>query len=110
MKHARVAIAELKEGTVNATVRHVEQELLPLFRGQPGFISYALYHGPGNMLFSVSEWESREAAEEAVRLANTWTERAVPEAVFKQVVVGEQAFEAATPVLGEHEAAPGSVH
>ena len=111
MKYARIAINELKPGTVNISIDRTENELLPLFRNQPGFISYAVYRVQERSVASVSVWETREAAENAVRLADDWIKSSLPEAVVaSRVVIGELAFESEGPSLLHSEELPPSLH
>jgi heme-degrading monooxygenase HmoA len=100
MRYARIAIHELKEGTVEVSVGRAESALLPILRAQPGFVSYAVYRVDQMSVASVSVWESREAAQAAVQLTQDWIDGNLPETVLKShVVVGEQVFESAGPLL-----------
>jgi hypothetical protein len=101
MRYARIAIHELKAGTVDVSVGRAESQLLPLLRGQPGFVSYAVYRIDHQSVASVSVWETREAAEASVRLSQDWIDGNLPGTVLKShIVVGEQAFESVGPSLG----------
>jgi heme-degrading monooxygenase HmoA len=111
MKYARIAINELRSGTINISIDRAEKELLPLFRNQPGFISYAVYRVDERSVASVSVWETREAAENAVHLAEDWIKSSLAESmVASRVVVGELAFESEGPSLFQSEEPAPPLH
>ena|SRR5207244_1302403 len=111
MSYARIAIHDLRPGTVNTSVGRAEAELLPLLRGQPGFLSYAVYKISEGQVASVSAWETREAADRAVELAEDWIHSSLTQAVLSsQVVVGELAFQSEGPSLTAGEEAPPPIH
>jgi hypothetical protein len=110
MKYTRIAIHDLKPGTIAFTLDRAENELLPLFRTQPGFISYAVYQVSDHQVASVSRWETREAADNATRLAEDWIKDSMPGSVSSsRVVVGELVFESEGPSLTAGEE-PAPLH
>jgi len=110
MKYTRIAIHDLKPGTVAITLERTENQMLPLFRSQPGFLSYAVYQVSDRQVASVSTWETREAADNATRLAEDWIKSSMPGSVSSsRVVVGELAFESEGPSLTSSEE-PTALH
>ncbi len=68
MSHARVAVFHLKPGSAYDVADKAEREILPLFRNQPGFISYSLMTMGSDAIASFSMWDSKRQAEDAARL------------------------------------------
>jgi heme-degrading monooxygenase HmoA len=70
--HARVAIYTITAGTVEEVAGAAEAGMVPIFREQPGFISYRIVAADGDTCVSISRWETHEQAEEAARAAAAW--------------------------------------
>jgi hypothetical protein len=75
MAHGRVAVFTLKPGSAHEVAGRAEQDILPLFRNQPGFISYTLMTIGDDAIASFSMWDSKRQAEEANRLAGDWVQK-----------------------------------
>jgi heme-degrading monooxygenase HmoA len=70
--HMRVAVYTITAGTVEEIALAAEAGLLPIFRPQPGFISYRILAAQGDTCLSVSRWETHEQANAAARTAAEW--------------------------------------
>ena len=105
MKHIRIATYEFKPEKIAESLGRAERELLPLFRSQRGFVSYAVYlTDPGNVA-SLSVWADQEAAENAAKLAGDWVKRNLADAVIAQkVTIGKLAFDESEPLAAGTEA------
>jgi heme-degrading monooxygenase HmoA len=58
-------------GDIHEIAQKAEQGLLPIFQSQPGFKAYTVSESDGE-IFSMSAWESAEAAEAANAAAADW--------------------------------------
>ena len=58
-------------GDIHEIAQKAEQGLLPIFQSQPGFKAYTVSQSEGE-IFSMSAWESAEAAEAANAVASDW--------------------------------------
>jgi Antibiotic biosynthesis monooxygenase len=74
MAHARVVIFNLRPGSARDVAEKAEREVLPMFRSQPGFISYTLATQGEDAVLSFSMWDSKRQAEEANRVAGEWVQ------------------------------------
>jgi heme-degrading monooxygenase HmoA len=81
MRCARIVFFELKPKTVDVSIRRATEELLPRFRRQPGFVSYQLAKVDDRSIISISTWETKDAAENANRVAAEWAKGALPEII-----------------------------
>ena len=70
--HARVAVYTITAGTVEEIALAAEAGLLPIFRAQPGFVSYRIVAAQGDACVSISRWETHEQANAAARAAADW--------------------------------------
>ncbi len=67
MNHARVGVYTLTTTPTEAT-RLATEEMLPIFKRQPGFIDYQVVTGDGKLI-SISTWKSKEHANEGTKQA-----------------------------------------
>jgi heme-degrading monooxygenase HmoA len=70
MAAARVALYHY-QGSVDEIRDRVQSGMVPILRDQAGFISYDIVHA-GDVLVSVSRWDSEEQAEQAVGTIADW--------------------------------------
>ena len=68
--HARMATYRIS-GDAHELARKAEEGMLPIFKAEPGFKAYNLVVS-GDMLTSVSVWDSSSAAEAATPAAASW--------------------------------------
>ena len=71
-EHVRIAIYTLKKGTAEETAELAKGGMLPIFRGQPGFVRYGLVLLDDGSIASVSVWETQDEAETANVAAADW--------------------------------------
>jgi quinol monooxygenase YgiN len=71
MPHECIAVYKL-QASASDMVRRAEEEMLPIFRQQPGFIAYELIETGTDSLISISTWQSQEQANEATKSAALW--------------------------------------
>jgi Antibiotic biosynthesis monooxygenase len=96
MRYARVAFYEMAPKTIDISIRRSMLGLLPVFRQQPGFVSYQLVKVGERSLVSFSVWETREAAEEANRATADWASENLPDTVVSsRLYIGPIAFDSA---------------
>ena len=67
--HVRIAVYTLKKGPVEEVVELAEKGMLPIFKGQPGFLRYGLAQLDDGKFASVSIWETHDEAEAATAQA-----------------------------------------
>jgi len=72
MAHARVALYSVEVGALDELRQKVQEGMVPILRDQPGFISYDVVDGGGDMVISVSRWETHDQAEAAVQTIADW--------------------------------------
>ena len=76
-------------GDINEIAQKAENGLLPIFQSQPGFKAYTVSETDGE-IFSMSAWESAEAAEAANIAAADWVaENLADELELKESRFGE---------------------
>jgi hypothetical protein len=68
--HARFARYAFSGDALEIT-RRAEEGMLPIFQSQPGFKAYTIFEGDGE-IFSLSTWESADAADAANKAAAQW--------------------------------------
>ena len=76
MQYARIAVYKVKTGgaiTVDEAIRRSQTGMLPIFRNQPGFVSYGQVKAGQDSVISISFWQSRQQAEAAVQLSESWS-------------------------------------
>ena len=72
MQHVRVATYTITSGTAQEIFRAGEEGMLPVFKGQPGFLGYGLAHDGSGTVLSITRWKTHEAAENATVAAAEW--------------------------------------
>ena len=68
--HGRIATSRVS-GDPHELAQKAEEGMLPIFEAQPGFKAYILVVG-GDVLTSMSAWETAEEAEAATPAAASW--------------------------------------
>ena len=68
--HGRIATYRIS-GDPQELARKAEEGMLPIFQARPGFRAYIIVVG-GDMLTSMSAWDSVEEAEAATPAAASW--------------------------------------
>jgi heme-degrading monooxygenase HmoA len=58
-------------GDPRELARRTQESMLPLFQGQPGFVSYSVM-ATGNQVLSFSIWETEEQADAANKVSRDW--------------------------------------
>lgn len=64
-----------ESGSIGEMAALVDQKFLPLVSQIPGFIAYYFVDAGMNAVATVSIFESRQGAEQSVRLAGEWVQR-----------------------------------
>lgn len=101
MQHVRVAIYQVKPGTVDEVIRKAQEGMLPTFRSQPGFVAYAGVKTGETSLISLSFWQSQQQAEAAVQVAASWVKDNIAQAVESvQNHVGDLAWFSSAGTIG----------
>ena len=72
MHYIRIALYTFEPDTVDEVIKQAETGMSPLFRSQPGFVAYSIIKTGETSAISLSVWESREQAEEAIQVAASW--------------------------------------
>ena len=72
MRYTRLATYKLTNGTFPELVGMAEKGILPIFTREPGFVDYGLVDAGQHKVVSISIWETREQAQKAVTVAETW--------------------------------------
>jgi hypothetical protein len=68
--HARMATYSFSGGAHDLG-RRAEEGILPILKSQPGFKSYSVAIGDGEVL-SISAWDTREGAETSSEVVASW--------------------------------------
>ena len=71
MTFVRVATYSVPPGNTDELTQRVNETLVPLYRGQPGFESLSIVDA-GDYVVSISHWDSDEHAREGAEVAITW--------------------------------------
>lgn len=77
MPVARVASYQFLPGTSDEVFARVEQELLPLLKQQPGYLSYEAHRLDNERGVSISTWVSQEHADAAHTVIEMWAEERI---------------------------------
>ena len=77
-------------GDPRELARRTQESMLPLFQGQPGFVSYSVMV-TSNEVFSFSIWETEEQAEAANSVSREWVAENIDpgQIELKETRVGE---------------------
>ncbi len=90
--HARVAVYRLISGTGEEVGRIAEDGMLPIFRKQPGFVSYEGV-ASGDVIISISRWQSPEGADAAVGAAASFVRDNLADRIEREhAYVGDVVF------------------
>lgn len=71
MAHVRVATYSVDAGTANQWLPEVENGIVPIYQGHPGFKSFSLVDA-GDTIVSLTHWDSKEQAETASEAGSSW--------------------------------------
>lgn len=83
-KYARVGIYTLSgSATMQEVVDAINQSALPMYKQQPGFVSYTVVSS-GNTIISTSVWETSEAAQKASEMMSNWAKETLPTQVSQE--------------------------
>jgi len=74
MRYTRLATYDMVKGTFPELVGLAEKGILPIFSKEHGFIDYGLVDAGQNKVISISIWETREQAQKATTVAQTWVQ------------------------------------
>jgi hypothetical protein len=85
--HVRMARMSFT-GDAHDLAKRAESGLLPLFEEQPGFQAYSVA-STGDEIWSMSVWDSAEAAEAANAVAVDWVAENMSEIEIKETKIGE---------------------
>ncbi len=79
-RYMYVSIRRYKTGAdqVDAVMRRVEEEFLPLVSKVPGFVKYYGVDGGDGMLAFINLFQDEDGAEESNRLASVWVKENLP--------------------------------
>ncbi len=72
MAYARAGFYTAKPGALDDLLVKAEAELVPQTRQQPGFLRYFTVRTGDDALASVTVWQSKEQAEQAVERLSGW--------------------------------------
>lgn len=88
-KYARIGIYTLV-GNLQEVVDKVTAGALPMYKAQPGFVSYSVVKSGETTLISSSVWETAEAAQKASEMMSNWAKENLPSTVeLKEDYTGE---------------------
>jgi antibiotic biosynthesis monooxygenase len=93
MKHVRVATYDIKQGSFEELAGIVREEMMRVFRNQPGFIKYGLADLGDDKCLSLSLWETRQDADAANAVSADWVRDLMSDRVeLRTNEVGDLAF------------------
>jgi heme-degrading monooxygenase HmoA len=99
MRYTRLATYDIVKGTFPELVGIAEKGILPMFEREPGFVDYGLLDTGQNKVVSISIWETREEAQKAVTVAETWVRENIADRIrLVTNYVGDLALFHGTPV------------
>ena len=87
MTYARVGVYTLSTTPIEAT-RLATEEMLPIFKRQPGFVDYQVVAADGKLI-SISTWQSKEQANEGTKQAATFVQKHPGMLTLDQHFVGD---------------------
>lgn len=91
--HARIALYQTQPGTADAVIERARGELLPQVQQSPGFRRYTTLRTGADSLVSITGWDSKEQAEQAVQRLTGWVREVLgPSLVSVHNHLGETAF------------------
>jgi heme-degrading monooxygenase HmoA len=96
--YVRIAVYQVKPGTVDQIIRKAQGGMLPIFRAQPGFRRYTGIRTGENSVVSLSTWDTRQEADAAIQKAAEWVKQNIAaDIVSVSNHVGEVAFSEGAP-------------
>src|SRR5438132_11033994 len=100
MQHIRIAIYDLTPKAVFADLaKRAEEEVLPVFARQPGFIRYGLASS-GREVISISLWETEAEATAANAIAADWVRANIADQdTVKSIAVCDLACSSGAPTV-----------
>lgn len=72
MQFAHVATITTKPGQLRDLLRKAEKELMPLYRGLPGFAAFTVIRTGDATAVFFGFWQSRREAEQSVKTSDQW--------------------------------------
>jgi hypothetical protein len=72
VNHIRLALYDMKSGTAEEAAEIARKGLLPIFKGQPGYVRYEVGKLDSGGIVSFSIWETADEAQNAVDTAASW--------------------------------------
>lgn len=75
MEHIRITTYDVEDDTFESRIEAVHRELLRMYEEQPGFLRQSHVRLDGLTFLSVTLWGSREQADDALAVAETWGRR-----------------------------------
>ncbi len=99
MRYTRLATYEIVKGTFPELVELAHKGMLPMYEREPGFVDYGLIDAGQNKIMAISIWETREQAQKATTVAETWVRENIADRVrLVTSVVGDLALFHGAPV------------
>ena len=99
MRYTRLATYDMVKGTFPELVSLADKGILPIFAREPGFVDYGLIDAGQNKVVSISIWETREQAQKAVTLAQTFVQTNLTDRIHLATnVIGNLALFHGAPV------------
>jgi len=99
MRYTRLATYDMVKGTFPELVGLAEKGILPIFSKEHGFIDYGLVDAGQNKVISISIWETREQAQKAGTVAQTWVQANISDRIHLVTnTVGDLALFHGAPV------------
>ena len=99
MRYTRLATYDMVKGTFPELVGLADKDILPIFAREPGFVDYGLIDAGQNKVVSISIWETREQAQKATTVAQTWVQANMADRIrLVTNVVGDLALFHGAPV------------
>jgi hypothetical protein len=72
MHHVRIGVYSITSGTIDEVASRAKQELLPIFRAHPGFVSFGIAEVSDFKLLSLSVWQTHDQADAANTRPADW--------------------------------------
>jgi quinol monooxygenase YgiN len=72
MQYTHVATLTTKSGQLRDLLRKIEAELLPAYRGEPGFVAYTIAKTGESSAVAFGIWQTRQQAEQSIKTSDQW--------------------------------------
>lgn len=103
MQFTHVSTINTQLGQMPDFLRRAETELLPIYRGLPGFVAYTVANTGEAKAVAFGIWQTREQAERATHAGDQWMKGEIGQLVDAyQNQVGDLPFLAVTRDLGAY--------